>query len=283
MIVFLASHGLAEAAPWQVDGSSLALNAGRWVVRAAVECPEAGARTLGVAAVVYSRKQGTMAWGHSSLRTVRCRQGELLDREYEVYRLAGWNEQMFLDEHRGEPYADPEHLRQYRGALVLFRNPDPVDGGWFGEAQAHNREIYELWLDLPQQDLDRIAEQAERWYEEQRETLLAGGELAERYRALSTNCTAVLARLLSEPLGLEHPPTLPFGWMRLLEERAFLRVLHPSHALAARWGQLPEVTPRPHPIFRRKGPLPVDLAVPTTPIGPWSTNDPPRTVSEIAP
>jgi hypothetical protein len=280
--VWLAWCAVALA-QWRVDGSSLSLNAGRWVVGGAVDCPPDGVHGLGVAVVVYSRKQATMAWGHSSLRTVSCRDGELHDAEYETYRFSAWNERMFRLEHAGEAFLTEDLLQRHRGSLVLFRNTDPVDRGWFGDAQAHNREIYELWVDLPPETLAQIALAADRWYEEQRQLLRAGEPTPQRYRALSTNCTTVLHRLLAEPLQLTEPPSMPFGWLRLLEDRASLRVLHPSHALVRRWGQLPEqIVQRPHPLLRPSSELPLDLVVPTTPVGPW-ISDPSRPSDTLSP
>jgi hypothetical protein len=281
--VWLALGSLVALAQWRVDGSSLSLNAGRWVVVGATECPPQGVHGLGVAAVVYSRKQGTMAWGHSSLRVVSCQDGEVRDAEYETYRLSAWNERMFRTEHAGEAYLTDDLLREHRGSLVLFRNVDPVDRGWFGDAQAHNREIYEVWLDLPPETIAQIAVQADRWYERQRQTLRAGEPLPQRYHALSTNCTSVLERLLSGPLHLEETPAMPFGWLRLLEDGPGLQVLHPSHALVRRWGQLPaQIERRPHPLFRPSSALPLDLVVPTTPLAPW-ISDPSRSGGGIGP
>ena len=256
--VFGLSLG-AMAASWRIDASSLSHNAGRWVVSAAVDCEMD--RVIGVAVVVYSRKQLTMAWGHSSLRTIACEGGRLRDLEYETYRLSAWNERALLEEHEGEPFATPERLAPYRGALVLFRNEGPVEMGWYGDSEAHNREIYELWLDLPDRDLAEIVAAAEAWYEAQRETLREGGALEMRYRPLSTNCTTVLTRLLASPLEGDlgrPPPHLPFARMR---------VLHPSHALVARWeGLLPgELPRRPRPVFRWRGELPEGFLAPTEP------------------
>ncbi|MEQ1569672.1 MAG: DUF4105 domain-containing protein [Myxococcota bacterium] len=252
------------AAEWWVDASSLAARRGDWPMRAAVTCPAEGASTLGVAVVVYARKQGSMAWGHVSLRVVGCRDGRLEDFEYETYRLSDWNLRSFREEHPGEPFL--EHIDDQRGALVLFRNVDPVDRGWFADAQAHNREIYELWLDTTPAERDRIASTAAGWYTDQRDQLRRGERLPERYRALSTNCTTVLARTLE----VSDPPVLPFAWMRLLEDTAQLRVLHPSHHLAARWDTWPAQLDRPHPLLRRPASVPSVPDLP--PLVPW---DPP--------
>ena len=256
---------MAIAAPWVVDGSSLQLNRGRWPVRASASCATDG--VLGVAVVVYARKQATMAWGHTSLRTVTCRGGMLVDHEYETYRLSAWNEELLLAEH---PDLDAADLLAERGALVLFRNVDPVDRGWFAEAQAKNRELYELWLDAPPEALAAIVARAEAWYDAQQIVLAARGELGDRYRPLSTNCTTVLQRLLDVP----DPPHLPFVWLRRLEDDARLRVLHPSHALVLRWGTLPDtVDGRLHPLFRRRGTLDPTLELRKIPAVPWTVDD----------
>lgn len=264
----------AAASEWRIDGTSLALNAGRWPMRRAEVCAEGGTRTLGVAVVVYSRKQATMAWGHASLRVVRCVDEALQDFEYETYRLSAWNELLFREEHAGETFLDGPYLGEQRGALVLFRNVDPVDAGWYGDAQKRNREIYEVWLDRTEAELDAIALGAEAWYETQLAALRAGEPLVERYRPLSDNCTAVFQRLL----GVEDPPVMPFAWLRWAEGEARLKVLRPSHAVVRRWGGLPgAVSRRPRPVLRGGAGLPDDLvatldaAVAEAPaLGPWA-------------
>jgi hypothetical protein len=266
------------AVGWRVDGTSLSLNAGRWPMRRAATCSGGGgSRTLGVALVVYSRKQATMSWGHASLRVVRCVDGVLGDAEYETYRLSRWNERLFREEHAGEAFLDGPYLGSQRGALVLFRNPDPVDAGWYGDAQGRNREIYELWLDRTPQQLDAIARGAERWYEEQRATLRAEAPLPEQYRALSTNCTAVFQRLLGE----EEPPVMPFAWLRRMEGRARLKVLRPSHALVRRWGGVPAgPVERPRPLLRWSTSIPEPVGAElgsallhASTLGPWVDGD----------
>jgi hypothetical protein len=243
---------------WTVDLDSLGAAQGTWPVHAEVRCPEAppGAPVLdgepivalGVAAVFYSRKQGTMAWGHASLRTLYCRGGAVVDREFETYRLSAWNEEQLRYEHAGEPFLDDPWLRTQRGALVLFRNDDPVDRAFYAEAQAHNREIYELWLDLPQDELDAIVLAAEGWRARQLADLRAHVPQTERYVPWTTNCTSVL-RLL--PDELEPSSALPFAWLRALEDDARARVLHPSVHLLRTWdGDPPAETERRHPIFR---------------------------------
>ena len=243
---------------WTVDLDSLGAREGTWPVHASVACPSAPADaplldgeplvTLGVAVVVYSRKQATMAWGHASLRTLYCHGGRLVDREFETYRLSAWNEVQLRHEHAGEAFLDDPWLRTQRGSLVLFRNDEPVDGAFYAEAQSHNREIYELWLELDQADLDGIVLAAEGWRARQLEDLRARVPFEGRYVPWTTNCTAVL-RLIPEEL---HPSSaLPFRWLRALEDDARERVLHPSVHLVTRWdGDPPAETSRPRPLFR---------------------------------
>ncbi len=255
---WLATSALAGA--WTVDAVSLDAP-GSWPVTTHTRCPEPapdaprlGGRpltTLGVAAVIYSRKQATMAWGHASLRATYCLGDEVVDVEYESYRLSAWNEAQLRHEHAGEAFLEGDWIRGQRGALVLFRNRDPVDGGWFADAQRHNREIYELWLDLDQAELDRIVLEADAAYEAQRERLRARQDLPMRYRALSTNCTWVLQRWLPDALTDGEDPHLPFAWLRALEPSAARQVLHPSVHLVRRWGELPDQVDKPSPVFRR--------------------------------
>lgn len=248
----LALPVLAAASTlWTVDPSAFVLEPGAWAVRSSVECPADA--VLGVAVVVYSRKQLTMAWGHSSVRIRTCADGVPVDREYETYRLGRWNRRMLALEHAGEAFLQDEaYLDRQRGALVLFRTPDPVDAGWYAEAQDRNREIYELWLELPPAELDAIHAAAEGWYADQRAALRARRDLTERYVPWTVNCTTVLKRLV--PPRLQVASALPFRWLRALEEGGGARVLHPSRHLWHTWrGVAPEVTTRPRPVFRARG------------------------------
>ena len=259
LILVLAS---AVAATWTVDGTSLQEHYGRRPVQAALDCREApsGAEpqlngapltTLGVAVVAYSKKQGTMTWGHASLRAVYCLGDQLVDAEYEVYRLSGWNEGQLRDEHEGEPFAESSWLKSQRGAKVLFRNRGPVDQGWYAEAQARNREIYEVWLDLPQAELDQVVIRAERAWSDQLERLRAHQDLPERYRPIANNCTAVFRDFLP-PALVEGSPFTPFAFVRRLAPEARALVMYPSHHLINRWeGELPESVERIRPVFRR--------------------------------
>ena len=257
----------ALAAPqWQVDGTSLSVHRGQHPIEAAIACEGAipddapvlfGERyhTLGVAIVAYSKKQGTMSWGHASLRYLYCRGDGLVDAELEAYRLSGWNEGILRTEHAGEGFADGPWLRTQRGALVLFRNRRPVDAGWYAEQQAENREIYEVWLDLPQQELDAVVASAEQAHHAQLERLRSREDLASTYVAWSRrNCTIVFHDHLPASIrDVVGAPITPFAWVRRVEDHALAHVLHPSHHLVNRWnGALPEAVERLHPLFRRR-------------------------------
>lgn len=252
--------GGAFAGSWVVDGTSLGIHRGRQPVASAVTCPRPpisaprlegrALQVLGIAAVGYSKKQGTMTWGHAALRAIYCHGGELIDVEYESYRLSGWNESQLRREHAGEGFAEGPWLSTQRGALVLFRNLSPVDAGWYAESQGNNREIYEVWLGLGQGERDEVVLAAQRAYREQLALLRAHSPLPVRYRALSDNCTLVFREFLPGSL-IQGAPITPFAWLRRLEERAVLQVIHPSHHLIRRWGGvLPGAVPRPHPLIR---------------------------------
>ncbi len=233
-------------AGWWVDASSAAAP-GAWSVRGALPCGEAEG-ALGVAVVVYSKKQGTMAWGHASVRAVGCRDGEPFDHEYETYVVSRGNWPEIERVLAGDPVlADEAYWRAQKGHIFAFRNDDPVDGGFYADSHARNREIYELWLDVTPAEADAMVASLEGVLAEQARRVAAREELLGRYGALSTNCTLPMQQLLD---GDWH---LPFRWLRELEDEARLRVLHPSRHLIARWGVVPErVDRRPRPLFRRK-------------------------------
>lgn len=199
--------------------------------------------------MAYSKAQGTMTWGHGSLRAVFCEGTTLHDIEYEVYRLSGWNEALLREEHEGEAFATDPWLTTQRGAKVLFRNQRTVDGGWFALNQRANREIYEVWLDWPQERLDAVVERAESAWMAQRDRLRAHEPLPERYHPITNNCTAVYEEFLDAGVGA---PITPFAWVRRLQDDAALLVLHPSHHLVNRWrGHLPVAVDKPFPFVRR--------------------------------
>ena len=250
----------ALGSSWVVDGTSLPAHYGSRPVEAAVVCEAAAANAptvrgepmeaLGIAVVAYSKKQGTMTWGHASLRVQYCLGGELVDAEFEMYRLSAWNEVMLRKEHAGEPFATDPWLTTQRGAKVLFRNVEAVDRGWFGDAQAQNREIYAVWLDLTPEERNRVVVQLEQLYDAQRERFRRREALSERFRMVTNNCTSLFEAVLPERLWSGRPVT-PFAWVRQLEERALARVLYPSHYLVRRWGgELPPSSPRMRPVFR---------------------------------
>jgi len=272
MLLPLLSSLTAAAAPWIVDGTSLAPVRGQKPVASAIDCPTPpgdapelhgrALNTLGVAVVAYSKKQGTMTWGHASLRALYCLDEELFDAEYEVYRLSDWNESQLREEHEGEAFADSEWLSTQRGRLALFRNPDPVDGGWFAQEQADNREIYELWLDLTPDELDEVTLTVERRVQSQLERLRAREDLERRYVAWGDNCTDVFTALPASVRDEVGDPLTPFAWVRRLRRADLVRlkVLYPSHHLVRRWdGALPDTSRRLHPLFRRRARLPLWL------------------------
>ena len=247
---------------WEVDPTSLAPVVGDWVVHHSMRCPPPpddaptlrgqSLHTLGVAAVIYSRKQATMGWGHASVRALLCLDGEPHDVEYEAYRLGPGNmgevERVLAGE---DVLEDVAYLDSQRGALFRFRNDDPVDGGFFAASHSSNREIYELWLDPEQHDLDAMVLQLEGALDDQLQRLRTRAPLVGRYRVFSTNCTVPLQEVLGHPEW-----AMPFRWLRELRDDAVLRVLHPSVHLARRWGSYPQAVRRPRPVFRRGGEVP---------------------------
>lgn len=259
---------LAHARPlWQVDPSPMAAVGGTWPVSLASDCSGSELVPLGVAVVIYGRRSGASAYGHASLRVAWCEDGGFHDLEYEVYRLGAWNERMLRAEHAGEAWVE-EAVDEQRGAAVLFRVEHPVDGGWYRESMIDNREIYELWLDLPEERAVRLIREADAWYEGQRASLAAHEPLSPSYVLWSRNCTMVLRRLLPE---LDPGSALPFVWMRALEEDVPLRVMHPSSAVARRWADdWPDRTDRPHPLVRlgKRWPEQIEAGEPVTP---WIT------------
>jgi len=269
----MTAIGWAGRLSWVVDPTSLGPAVGSWPVHHAVACPPpddsdpvlAGRslHTLAVAAVVYSRKQGTMGWGHASVRALLCLDGELHDAEYEAYRLGPANMGEVRRVLQGESVLDDEaYLRAQRGALFRFRNDAPVDGGFFAASHAANREIYELWLDPEAYDLDAMVLRLEAGLADQLRRLRAREDLPGRYRVFSTNCTVPLQEVLGHPEW-----AMPFRWLRELRDEAVLRVLHPSEHLARRWGAYPEAVVRPSPLFRRGGEVPPPEGRPVLPVG----------------
>jgi hypothetical protein len=264
VVPVLGWAGPQETSGWWVDASS-AVAPGAWAVQQALPC-SAHEGTLGVAAVVYSRKQGTMAWGHASVRAVGCRDGAPFDHEYETYAVTRGNWPEIERVLAGDPVLeDDPYWRRQRGRIFAFRNDDPVDGGYYADSHARNREIYELWLDVTPAEADRMVEALEARLADQDRRIRARDDLEGRYGALSTNCTLPLQQLLGQDWHL------PFRWLRELEGQARLRVLHPSRHLLGRWGGVPErVERRPRPLFRRGGIVPAEAQGPLLPVdGSW--------------
>ena len=243
----LVATAVAGETEWVVDASTTELGLGTTPVRAALDCRPFADQplfTVGVAAVVYSRKQGTMAWGHASVRAIGCRHGLPFDAEYEVYRM-GSNPEEVNRVLEGHPVlGDRDYLRAQRDALFWFRNDDPVDAGFFAQSHAHNREIYELWFDWPRARRDALVVTLEGRLTDQADRLDRREPLDGQYGALSTNCTLPLQQ------ALDTPWHLPFRYLRELAPDAQLRVLHPSHHVLMGWDEVPTSVARPRPIFR---------------------------------
>jgi hypothetical protein len=252
------------AAPlYHLDPSPLLAEHGRRPVADTVRCEVDG--VLGAALVVSARKSGMTIWGHGSLRIVACADGSVRDLEYETYRLDAWNRDLLKLEHAGAPWLD--RLDDLDRAMVLFRNVDPVDAGWFGQTETReNRDVLELWLDLPPERLARLADDAAAWYDDQRAVFASGGAIDGRYVPWKRNCTEVWRRLLPE---LDPGSALPFVWLRAHEDGARMRVLHPSLGSLARVTAWPGSRPRFRPVFRRH-PEPTLEDLPTGALGPWA-------------
>ncbi len=261
------------AGPWVVDGTSLETTRRADAVHELLRCPprtgaearwRGGAlRTLGVAVVAYSKKQGVNTWGHASLRVIYCLDDVLFDAEFEVYQLARWNLDQLRSEHATEDFVDSPWLPEQRGKLTLFRNARPADTGWYAENQADNREIYEVWLDLSQPESDHVTMSVEGRHAEQLARLRAHVDLTRPYRAWRDNCTDVFHALPGSVTEATGFPLTPFAWLRRLEAADLVRarVLYPSHHLVKSWdGALPATSSRRHPIVRRRSRLPEPIA-----------------------
>jgi hypothetical protein len=274
VIALLVAAAVAREPTFTVDTSALVPNVGLWAVRTSgVDCSgPAGdaivdgrpARTLAVAAEIYSRKGGLSSWGHASVRFLFCQDGALRDVEYEAYAFDRKTGSMLADYWPNDDVlADGDYLRGERGSRILYRNDDPVDGGSFAGSAWYNREIYELWLDVGDADAALTALDAT-WIDE-RARMDARQPLAEHYRALAANCTGPLA--LVAPSVKTSP--FPMVWRRRLLASGLVRarVLYPSDwALRhlERRGASTEVTAL-HPVFRWNRRLPPSTASPTTP------------------
>ncbi len=194
-------------------------------------------RALAVGVVIHAKKGGTASWGHAAVRVLACEHGEISDYEYETYRL-GRSAVPRLREAMGDPelVLDAELLRRERGQRFLFRNDDAVDRGYLGDATRRNRELYEIWLPLDGEELERSWRLLDGAYARQLEAFAGGLPLTEGpYRATSTNCTVPVRQVL----GLVGLPgaerAFPLAILRDLEERPdVVRVVHPSPHLLAR-------------------------------------------------
>ncbi len=240
---WIASTPAAAAGPrYRVDLSSQRAAAETFPVAHAGHevCadPPGGDGPFAVAVVVYGRRFGVSAWGHTSLRFLSCRAGQVEDVEFEYYRFGKGTGVQLPARHPGEDFAhDPATRRAARGHLYLLSNEHPVDSGHFARELEKNREIWEAWLDLPGDEIALLLRRLEDREARQLERFRARAPLAEgRYVGLGRNCTVPVreAMALVEDTDDEIAPgVFPFAVLRRLEARDDTTlVLHPSpHAL----------------------------------------------------
>lgn len=264
--------GIAAAAQvWRLDLSSQPL--------AAAERPvaEAGAArcadredgdVLGIAIVVYGRKAGISAWGHTSLRVLVCVSGRLVDEEIEAYRFSRRTFARLPHRHPDSGFAtDRATLRRNRGRLYLRIIPDPVDDAHYARELERNREIHELWLPLPPDTARRLWTDLHTRVAAQQRAFQTGSPIPEgRYFSMGRNCTVPVrgARAALDGAGGEASGVYPLRILADLEAHpGVVHVLHPSEhalhialdaagsreALAAR---LQEPIERPRPLLRRR-------------------------------
>ncbi|MFT4627767.1 MAG: hypothetical protein ACI8PZ_006454 [Myxococcota bacterium] len=243
MLALLATAA-AVASSWTVDLSSLWENHGAWPVQSAgagLCYGLAHDHALAIAPVIYAKKGGVSSWGHASIRVLACVAGELHDYEYEAYKF-GPDDRARLAEALGpQPFLeDRPYLRSQRGRLLRYRNEHTVDRGWYGDALAHNREIYELWLPLGAEARDAMWHSLDTAWSAQLDRLHAREPIGEtRYHWWSTNCTLVhqeslLRSELTDARDLSARQ-YPFALLRALEGRdGAVQVVHPSPDLLAR-------------------------------------------------
>jgi hypothetical protein len=224
--------------------------------------------STGVAVEVYSRKGGRSTWGHLSVRFQGCRGGDFVDEEYEFYRFERTTPEVLAEWlPAADALRDPEWTRRQRGAMVVYRNDQPRDDGDFAAAAADNREIYELWLDLPAADRDAWWAAMESRWTDQIAQMDAHADLEGRYRPLTENCTAPARAFFGEETALPH------AWKRWLLDSGHVErtVVYPSawmlRKLARQAGGLTALLAAPgeieafHPVFRWSRRLPEGVEV----------------------
>lgn len=256
---------LPEDAAWPEDASGERAVGAPW-------------RVLGAAVLIYSKKSGISSWGHTSWRFLACREHELVDLEFEYYAFSRESQEGMPELFPDRSFAtDAAYLRSQRGRLFLFRNEGSSDFGYLGEALAENREIYELWLDLPDEELVELFSAVNRRYAEQLARMDRREPLPQPYQALGRNCTTGLQLHLGGVRGIGR--VFPFAYLRHLWEEApgmpgiRLAVFYPSHHALQRLTELHggveagvaalsagQVSVEPmHPVFRRPAALGPEL------------------------
>ena len=261
----------AAAQVWRLDLSSQPL--------AAAERPvaEAGAGrctdsvdgdVLGIAIVVYGRKAGISAWGHTSVRFLACMSGRLLDEEIEAYRFSRRTFARLPHRHPESGFTtDRATLRRNRGRIYLRIVPDPVDDSHYAGELERNREIHELWLPLSPDTARHLRTDLHNRVAAQQLAFQRGQPIPEgRYFSMGRNCTVPVrsARAALDGTDGEAPGVYPLRILADLETRpGVVHVLHPSeHALRialdaagsreALSSRLGEPIERPRPLLRRR-------------------------------
>lgn len=246
MTLFAIVPAVAAAADFEVDLSSQQADIETWPVatRGAPLCREREDTTLAVAIVIYGRRPGRSAWGHTSLRFIYCEGGQLRDDEYEYYRFSRNTEERIAERYPGR--FDADYLSDQRGALYLYRNPWTTDRGFYAVELRKNRDIYEFWVELSEAERDALHASFRERHDRQlslmdeREALDAG-----RYRPLGRNCTLpareAIAALDGHP-GELAPGIFPFRHYRDLVDRpGIFRVQHPGVRKAGEGSDIPVI------------------------------------------
>lgn len=240
-LVALASAALAGPR-YRVDLSSQRAATESFPVAHAghVRCadPPGGDGPFAVAVVVYGRRFGVSAWGHTSLRFLSCEDGQIEDVEVEYYRFGRGTATQLPARHPAEDFArDPNTRRAARGHLYILSNEYAVDGGHYARELDKNREIWEAWLDLPREEIAALWDRLDEREARQLERFRARAPLAEgRYVGLGRNCTVPVREAMALVEDTDTPlarGVFPYAILRRLERRDDVTfVVHPSpHAL----------------------------------------------------
>lgn len=247
------------ALAFPVDLSALSPERSAWPV------DRAGARlclghadgdVLAVAIVTYGRRPGRSAWGHTSLRFLACEDQQLIDEEYEYYRMDGSISRWFRSQYPGEAWTeDDAYLSAQYGKLVLVRNSRPVDGGFYGVELEKNREIIEAWMPWSPEIRSALWADLRARHDAQIETFRRG-EVFEmlRYEPMGTNCTLHVREALRRAEGWDGT-VYPIANLRRIKERTdVLFVVYPSpyvlRRLTTQAGVAGDIDHLPRPLLR---------------------------------